>query len=461
MIAAPTGPAKDPATVSLPAPPEQRTLYDLEATLDYGGHSLAVEERITYTNPTAGQLAKIALVVEAQRYPGVFRLHAIRGPDGERLFTFLWEGTVLILTLPQALAPGETTQFSLAYALQLLDVNKQPQVHPYPLGYSSLQANFGDWYPFIPPYSPGKGWLAHPPATYGEHLVYDIADFKAAIRFTDGREDLVIAASAPAQVDGEWRRYEHLAARSFAWSASPNYEVVTQTVETADGQSAVAASYYFPYHAEAGKSLLEDMAQAVRLYSRLFGAYPHPALAGVQVDFMDGMEYDGLYFLSTDFYNWHKDGPEDFLGALAAHETAHQWWGGVVGSDQALQPWLDEALCTYSERLFYENIYPEALAWWWAWRVNYYEPEGPVDISVYDVTGQYRSYRDPVYLSGALFFEELRGAMGDEAFFAALRAYTARYAYRQAEGKGFWEVMREHAGEDLGGVIEKYFKKIE
>jgi len=104
------------------------------------------------------------------------------------------------------------------------------------------------------------------------------------------------------------------------------------------------------------------MAKALPLYSRLWGSYPHPMFTGVQADFLDGMEYDGLYFLSTDYYNWHKDSQEDFLVALAAHETAHQWFSALVGNDQALQPWLDEALCTYSEVLYYENLYPQALA---------------------------------------------------------------------------------------------------
>ncbi len=206
------------------------------------------------------------------------------------------------------------------------------------------------------------------------------------------------------------------------------------------------------------------MVQAVELYSRLYGVYPRPALSAVQVDFMDGMEYDGLFFLSTDFYNWHKNEPQDFLLSLAAHETAHMWWYGLVANDQALHPWLDESLCTYSERLFYETYYPQALDWWWAYRVNYYEPEGWVDIQVYDVPGpdsQYRLYRDPVYLRGALFMEELRLQMGDPAFFAALRAYLQRFAYSLASPQGFFEVIREQSDADLTPLLVRYFKDVE
>ena len=44
------------------------------------------------------------------------------------------------------------------------------------------------------------------------------------------------------------------------------------------------------------------------------------------------------------------------------HETAHQWWFEQVANDQAQQPWLDESLATYSERIYYENIHPDLVS---------------------------------------------------------------------------------------------------
>jgi len=455
-------PTPTAAPFRLPAPPEKRAQYQLQATLDYAGHSLAVDETIVYTNTTPDRLESLVLVIEALRFPGSFRLVSLTDGGGARLTQRWLKDIGLSVSLPEPLAPGDSLQLVLSYTLRLLDVQKLAQVRPYPLGYSSVQTYLGDWYPFIPPYQPGTGWIAHPPATYGERLVYDIADFDVRVRFAAGENNLLIAASAPAVQDGEWRRFIHLAARSFAWSVSPYYQVASQEVQLDAGHRALVASYYFPAHAEAGKSLLETMAQALTLYSRLWGAYPHPTFTGVQADFLDGMEYDGLFFLSADFYNWHKPGAQDFLVALAAHETAHQWWYSLIGNDQAMQPWLDEALCTYSEFLFYENTYPQALEWWWTYRIHYYEPQGWVDISVYDapnVAGQYQLYRNPVYLRGAQFLDELRQVTGDAAFFASLRAYAARFAYRQADAAGFFEIVRQHTTEDLSAVLSKYFSK--
>jgi aminopeptidase N len=94
----------------------------------------------------------------------------------------------------------------------------------------------------------------------------------------------------------------------------------------------------------------------------------------VEAGFADGMEYDGLYFLGREYFAAYDGTPQNYLTALAAHETAHQWWYGLVGNDQALEPWLDEALCTYSELLFYEAVYPDLVDWWWTFRVNRFQP---------------------------------------------------------------------------------------
>lgn len=440
-----------------------RPLYELEAHLDYALHTLVVDEKITYTNRSHAALKTLQLVVEAARYPGTFDLQAISDQAGKRIFSFHLKDTVLSVGLAEPLAPGESTQIQLEYLLTLGDSSTRPQIRPYPLGYTSLQANFGDWYPYLPPYDEEKGWAVHPPAMFGEHLVYDVSDYQVNLHLEGQKTGLVIAAGAPVSIEEGVYHFEMLASRSFSWSASPYYEVLTKTVDIGTAGPVTFASYHFPPQAEAAKSLLETMETSYSLYARLFGAAPGSYLASVQADFLDGMEYDSLYFLSTDYYNWHKpDTQEDFLIALGAHETAHQWWYKLVGNDQALEPWLDEALCTYSEALFFENTAPQALDWWWTWRVDHYEPQGWVDMSIYDapqVAKEWRSYRDPVYLRGAHFLEELRTTMGDEAFFAALREYLRESAYTQSSSKEFLEVVSAHSALDLGDVFNKYLSR--
>ena len=60
----------------------------------------------------------------------------------------------------------------------------------------SRQANFVDWYPFVVPYVPGQGWVLHNPWYYGEHLLYDLADFDVTVTFTDGAQPKIAASGA-------------------------------------------------------------------------------------------------------------------------------------------------------------------------------------------------------------------------------------------------------------------------
>jgi aminopeptidase N len=309
-----------------------------------------------------------------------------------------------------------------------------------------------DWYPFIPPYVDGQGWQAHPAGFFGEHLVYEQADFDVWLRIEDAPPGTLLAASSAPVQEGDWQHFEHRSARNFVWSASPEYQLFSTQV----GATTIH-SYAFPIHASAGQATLDTTAQALALYNQLYGEYPRSLLSVVEADFLDGMEYDGLYFLSNGFYNLYQGTPAEYLVAIAAHETAHQWFYALVGNDQAYSPWLDEALCTYQEHIFFEKIYPDALDWWWAYRVNYYEPRGWVNGSIYNPEG-YRSYRDAVYLNGAVFLDELRKLIGDETFFAFLHDYVSQNWGKISNDALFFEILSQHTNQDITSLVSKFFK---
>lgn len=194
----------------------------------------------------------------------------------------------------------------------------------------------------------------------------------------------------------------------------------------------------------------------MKLYSELYGKYPRDILSVVEADFLDGMEYDGLFFLSKAFYNLYDGTPKGYLTFIAVHETAHQWFFSQVGNDQALEPWLDEAWCTFSELLYYERYYPELVDWWWYYRVNYYEPIGWIDLPVYDYTG-FIAYRNAVYLRGAQFLYELRAALGQEQFFEITKAYVQNQTGKIAGTAEFINAFGLEGGiqEEL---LAKYFQ---
>lgn len=448
-------------TLVLPADVSPRTLYRLTAVLDYDAHFLLVDEQIRYTNNLQQTISDLRLMVDPLYYPGVFTLKSLSWADGQPINDYTTESGQLAFPLPEPLLPGESMELALNYELRLPSPVPSAEVRPIPFGYTSRQANFVDWYPTVPPYIPGTGWLAHQAGFFGEHQVYELADFEVSIKL-DGSPpapasgdqatgSFQIAASAPVRVEGEWHHYQHLAARNFAWSASRDYQVFSATV----GDTTIL-SYAFPFHADAGEAALQATAETLEMLNEMYEPYPRPLLSVVEADFLDGMEYDGIYFLSNGFYNLFQGQPGEYLITIAAHETAHQWFYGMVGNDQALEPWLDEALCTYHERIYYEKVHPEALDWWWAYRINYYNPQGWVDGSIYNPQG-YRAYRDAVYLNGALFLENLRQQIGDQAFFAFLTDYVTRSKDRISTTDSFFSILSEHTDLDLSPLISQFF----
>ncbi len=436
-----------------PGPTPSSPKYHLVAQLDYSAHQLQVQEEITYTNSSREPLPSLLLEVEPNHYPNSFALQSLQLDPGGEVKDYLLDGHELHVPLDSPLLPQQQIRLRAAYALTLQEIPPPSDTaRPRPFGYTERQSNLVDWYPYIPPYREGVGWLVHPAGAFGEHTVYDEADFEVEIDLVQPGPKLVIAASAePSARSGTKTVYRLDQARNFVWSVSPIYQVMTATVGTV-----TIYSYEFPWEV-AGKQVLQDTQSALQLYTELFGPYPHTSLSVVEADFLDGMEYQGLYFLSRGFYNLYDGTPRGYLTAIAAHETAHQWWYGLVGSDQALEPWLDEAMCAYSERLFYERIYPESLNWWWTYRVNYFEPSGFINGSVYDYSA-FRPYRDAVYLRGVQFFEALRQTIGDEAFFAFLKDYAATESGKIATREDFFAVLEKHTQVDLTSLIKIYFK---
>ena len=135
----------------------------------------------------------------------------------------------------------------------------------------------------------------------------------------------------------------------------------------------------------------------------------------------------------------------------------------MVTNDQAYDPWLDEAFCTYSEALFYEHYYPDLVDWWWQKRVNSFEPMGWVNSSVYDYKS-FRPYVNAVYLRGALFLNDIRGLVGDEVFFSFLREFfTQMHERANSDHLGlvtaddFWGVLDGMTEVDLSSVKAEFF----
>ena len=417
--------------------------YTLNAVLDYADHSLTVDESIFYQNATGEILFALVLAVEPNIWSGCFVLDNLTVNGQEVTETNLTRNR-LEVPLPVALIPGGNINLSLHFDLHLPLADSH-----HVFGFKERQTNLVDWYPFIVPYE--GGWVLHPAAEVGEHLSYNTANFDVTLLLTDLNLPITLAASAPAEKFAEGWHYRLQNARTFVFSASSAYQSASTTIN-----GVTVTSYYFSEDEQQGRTVLDEAAKALDTFGEFFGPSPYPSLSIVESPFFDGMEYDGLFFLSQDFYTTYDGTLLNNLIGIAVHETAHQWWFGSIGNDQALAPWLDEALATYSEELFYEKNSPDIAAWW-VFRVDSYEPSGWVDTDIYG-GGNFRTYANAVYLRGAQFLEALRQRIGDEAFFAFLKDYATQMAGKRATPADFFRILREQTSTDLADLLSLYFQ---
>ena len=424
--------------------------------MDYSTHYLRVNETIVYPNQTGETLPELVLAVLPNDW-ALFILSSLR-VDGIDSTAHTLSAERLTIPLVQPLAPGGLVRLSIGYDVSLppIAASELSQGRPQVYGFSPRQINLIDWYPFVVPYNPGQGWLLHPPTAFGEYLAYDTADFDVTLRFSDASAIPVIAASGVEQPAPEkaTRRYHLEQGRTFAISASPDFQVASQTVS-----GVAVSSYYFPENQSAGQAVLAASAQAMQVYIDRFGPPPHTTLNAVQGDFADGMEASAFYWLGQGYYSHYDGTPKNYLTIISAHETAHQWWFELVGNDQMLDPWLDESLAAYSERIYYETAYPDLLNWWWDYRIERYSPAGRIDMAVTDAA-YYETYRKAVYLNGAKFLEALRKRLGDDAFFAFLRAYATQMASRRATADDFFRILQEQTTVDFSDILSAYFGKV-
>jgi hypothetical protein len=254
--------------------------------------------------------------------------------------------------------------------------------------------------------------------------------------------------------------------RDFALLASRKLESSSRKVGPVE-----VRSHFLARDRAAGMLVLDAAARSLAVYERRFGRYPYVDLDIVEAPLVGGaggVEFSGLVTIASMLYRPAlAEGPLGMLGQLigggndaqvaalteamlefvTAHEIAHQYWPGLVGSDSRVHPWADESLAQYSALLYFEDRYDPQRAALEADRqilANYQmmrvlgKADGPVDRPV-DAFDSELSYAGLVYGKGPYLFRELRKTVGDGAFFDALRAHVAEHRFRNAPPRSLIE----------------------
>lgn len=410
--------------------------------VDYATKASHVDQEILFVNRDDMALDSIILDVQANQWDAGFTLEGLSIND--RSATHELIENRLQIVLPAPLESGCQVSIKLSFRVQPSAIRDGLSSYRGFFGYSPRQLNMGHFLPTVAARINDE-WRIHEPIGIGEQIVYDVVDWDVTVNVENARESLQLAA--PGTVEAldtlRWKvTVPH--SRDFAMSMSEDFVLHEKLIA---GGTTVAV-YTFPdavtnfngARVNGGEHALEETAKAVILFERLFGSYPYDRFVVVQGDFPDGMEFSGLVFVGTAWFYYFDGTQYNYLTLITVHEVAHQWWYARVGNDAALNPWLDEALATYSEYLFIENYYENDKNWWWTFRVADFVPQGDVDSTVYEFTNA-RQYINAVYLRGVQMIHNLRDDVGDTAFFELLWEYARKGDGQIADPALFWSQL--------------------
>jgi hypothetical protein len=449
---------------SLPAHAEDVVDYTLRARLDPIAHTIHGEGTIRWRNTTTAPVRELWVHLYLNAFKnersaflrepiGGFRgneevkdwgyidvrTFALHLPDGGS--SDLWSTAELYrpgdddetdarVQLPHDVAPGEAVAVDVAWDAKLPTIVERT-------GYLGSFHMVGQWFPKIARVEP-SGRPAHFPF---HHLAEFYADFGTYDVTLDVPAPFLLGATGPiveSRIEAGRRIERHVQSdiHDFAWTAWDKWQ---QGSETIDG---VAVRILYPpgFRVDAHREL-GIMRFALPHFRQKYGRYPygvltlvHPPERGSEAG---GMEYPTLITTGGPWYG----PPGVFIPELVTiHEFGHQYFYGLLASDEVTWPFLDEGLNTYAET--------EGLGAWKgagslvdlggltvsdaageAALASAAEHDQPVAQPAFAFdTGA--AYGDLVYSRTATILETIRRVWGDAAVSRALGRYARRNRFR-------------------------------
>jgi hypothetical protein len=428
------------------------------AEIDYTAHTVSVRQLVDYLNQDTTALSEIVLNIETNYWQNALNLSEITVFDSTLTYTL--EGEHLTIDLPTLLNPNCTIRFEMSYTLTVPSLAQGVDAYKGYFSHTVNQFNLGHWLASVAVRQDGE-WITHDTYFIGEQSILDIADWDVTLTINNATDTLKVAAAGEmTQPEENVWHFVHNHARDFTVSMSDVFDL--NVLETISGVSVELYSLPDAQFAaddghliDAAAHALSSAQRAMSMYEDLYGAFTHSRMVIVEGAFPDGMEFDGVVFVSSDWFRTFTGDPASYLTLITVHEVAHQWWYARIGSDSALHPYLDEALAVYSEYVFIEEYYPQLRQWWWDFRVDAYPPVGYVDSTIYQFT-TIREYINAVYLQGARMLNQLRQDLGTEAFFDWLHAYADAENRHIATPQGLWSLLSIEQLEATQATREEY-----
>ena len=369
--------------------------------------------------------------------------------------------TVITVPLGRNVGPGESVEVEVEWNAKI----------PRPFNRTGWVGDYyfiAQWFPKVGVLEP-EGWNTHQfhAATefYSDFGVYDV-------RLTLPRRFIVGASgrqSARADnPDGTTtHRYQGEDIHDFAWTASPSFMDLSRRFQHPTLPGVDIRLLVQPEHQGQADRYFTIVTTTLKQYGEWFGPYPYGHITIVDPAFQsesDGMEYPTLV---TGRSRWLIPGAVQTPEGTTAHEVGHQWWYGMVASNEFEHAWMDEGFNTYATaRVLAEAVDPNRVESRyfgtfipWSFRDLPWSRVDNDRLAAYRVSGESDAPWTPTfrywpatasiitYNKTALWLHTLERRLGWPMMQRIFSTYFARWKFRHPKPADFFDVVREVSGQ--------------
>ncbi len=242
--------------------------------------------------------------------------------------------------------------------------------------------------------------------------------------------------------------YKQNNVHDFAWFADKRFIVNHDTCLLASGKVVQVYTYYTPQNKKIWGNSVKDAKKAVHHYSGLVGEYPFSIVQVVQgpASFGGGMEYPTITIISPI-----PNAKE--LDLTIAHEIGHNWFYGILATNERDHPWMDEGINSYYEARYgithygkgpqLERILFETKA--------ATKTDQPIELTSekFSVT----NYDLVAYYKTAEWMRYLESQLGTSVFDKAMQDYYRRWQFKHPQPEDFKKTIEESSGKNLDDVF--------
>ncbi len=390
--------------------------------------------------------------------------------------------TLLRVDLPRQVAPGETIEVEIDWRARV----------PRTVARTGFRGEFfliAHWFPQVAVYEP-EGWRPHQfhSATefFSDYGVYDVR-LTLPGRFVVGATGREVGTRE--LDDGMVRhRFVQEDVHTFAWTASPDFLVFEDRFESPGLPPVDLRLLLQPHHRRQRERHFAAAKAALERYGNWFGPYPFAHLTLVDPAYgsgAGGMEYPTFFTCGTRLFNPLGSGRPEYV---TIHETGHQFWYGVVGSNEVEHAWIDEGFDSFADARVYDEVYGRPY-----YTKRYFRPPGfeagdaffprlfeelPLSREIYgnrlerarsaaesDLPGRPTWRLHPETAAGisyswtAAWLHTLERYLGWENLQPILAAFYQRYRFAHPRPDDFFALAAELAGQDLEWFFDQVVRQ--